>query len=95
MELKDIQPLVGEQFAVPSDIDGEPFVLLNLCSAESSGKGHSGRAEPFSLIFEGPSSSPLSQGSYRLSNANLSDQDIFVVPISDDGTNRQYQAIFN
>lgn len=95
MDLSHFQPLVGQFFDVPGEEEGEVFVQLRLCEVEKFGAGHAGRAEPFSLFFEGPSSLALDQGSYLLSNQTLGEEPIFLVPISDNGTVRQYQAIFN
>jgi hypothetical protein len=95
MELSDVEPLVGQLFDVPADAEGEVYVQLTLISASAYGQGNEFRAVPFSLLFDGPSSHPLEQGSYPVRHETLGEQAIFLVPISDNGTVRQYQAIFN
>jgi hypothetical protein len=95
MELSDVQPLVGQHFDVPAVAEGKIYVSLALVEASVLGIEHEGGRKPFSLIFNGPSSSPLEQGAYVMHNTNLGEESIFIVPLSDDGTVRQYQAIYN
>lgn len=95
MELSDVQPLVGQPFVVPAVAEGEVYVTLTLTAAMALGIGNDGRRAPFSLIFDGPSSHPLEQGSFVMHNGTLGEESIFIVPLSDDGGVRQYQAIYN
>lgn len=95
MEFQDVQPLVGQMFDVPSNEEGIVYTQLTLISVDRIPGGTEMRPEPFSLIFEGPSSNSLEQASFLLSNATLGEHPIFIVPLSDNGTVRQYQAIFS
>lgn len=49
--------------------------------------------ECFSMLFEGPGSSPLLQGSFPFSHAALGSFDLFVVPVGEQAGLRTYEAI--
>jgi hypothetical protein len=51
--------------------------------------------EPFSLLFKSESSLILPQKLYRMDNAALGSQDMFLVPVARDGSAVVYQAVFN
>lgn len=91
LNLADFLPSVGSSFARV----GEPMVQLNLSSATKVGQGHAARAEPFSLIFEGPADVPLEQGVHELECGPLGALGIFIVPVGLSQNGRLYEAIFN
>jgi hypothetical protein len=50
---------------------------------------------PFSLIFIGPGDAILTQQLYRLTNKEIGEVYIFLVPVGKDERGVSYQAIFN
>ncbi len=56
---------------------------------------HTTRQESFSVIFSGPASSFIQQGTYHLCNDKLGEVDLFLVPIGHDSNGYQYEAVFN
>jgi len=95
LSLQVFESLQGEQFFVGNDAADEVRVLLSLTQAKRLSKGHSGRPEPFTLAFEGSASEPLQQGTYLFHHPDLGAHPIFIVPVSQNRSTRQYQAIFN
>ena len=95
LTIVDFQPLVGETFDIPHHESGEVYTRLALREVSPIGKPHAGRAEPFSLKFEGPRVTPLNQNTYLLRHQTLGDNYIFIVPIAESGDIREYEAIFN
>lgn len=55
----------------------------------------SARQESFSIVFHGPASPFVPQGTYHLQNEKLGGLDLFLVPIGRDGNGFQYEAVFN
>lgn len=51
--------------------------------------------ECFSLVFMGPASLPLKQGTYRLTHSKLGTFDLFIVPGDSDKTWKRYGADIN
>ncbi|MEQ1822293.1 MAG: hypothetical protein ABL949_07280 [Fimbriimonadaceae bacterium] len=86
---KDFQPFIGQVFDVALDEAGEPFTSFKLVEATPT------EARPFRLIFEGPVTVPLDQGTFYFKNASTDTLTIFIVPISADAQTRAYEAIFN
>lgn len=85
---------VGEALSVAVDETGEEIVELALDEVQPSRFGVPGGRVPFSLFLSGPSEVPLSQDTYWVSVSELGKIPIFLVPVADDGTSRQYQAVF-
>lgn len=56
------------------------------------GQGHQDRAEPFSLLFEGPKELPLEQGIHDLECGCLGTLGIFIVPVGLSANGRLYGA---
>jgi hypothetical protein len=56
---------------------------------------YSPRLDNFSLIFRGPRSPFVPQGSYSVNHRKLGEMTIFLVPIGADGAGTQYEAVFN
>ena len=60
---------------------------------EPGGRGPEGQERrQFSLVFRGQADLP--QGTYRLTNPDLGDLDVFLVPIARDGDLTRYEAAF-
>ena len=53
------------------------------------------RHTAFSLVFRGPSETPLDQRMYELHHPELGDLPLFLVPIGPDGTGLLYEALVN
>jgi hypothetical protein len=56
--------------------------------------GPAGRREPFNLLFRGPRSPYVRQGSHRLEHDRLGTLEIFLVPLGPDATGMRYEAVF-
>ena len=74
---------------------GSPAVALKLASIGTAGAGLPGAREPFSLIFHGPLTPTLRQGTFTLTHADLGPLSIFLVPIGGLGAAMRYEAIFS
>jgi hypothetical protein len=87
----------GERFEVAVD-DGEPLELELTEATESTelgGPGPDGQERrQFSLIFRGPATPFVPQGTYALSHAELGELDLFLVPLGPDGDGMRYEAAF-
>jgi hypothetical protein len=53
------------------------------------------RQEMFSLIFEGPIQTFLSQQIYQVEHDRIGAFDLFLVPVGQDENGYQYEAVFN
>jgi hypothetical protein len=87
---------VGERFHVAV---GDQAVELELAEAtestEAGGPGPDGQErQQFSLVFRGPASAVLQQGTYQVTNAGMGELDLFLVPLGPDGDSMQYEAAF-
>jgi hypothetical protein len=60
-----------------------------------SGTRDSGRREPFSLIFRGPTTPWAPQGTYPFEHEKLGTLDLFVVPLGPGEKGMCYQVIFS
>jgi hypothetical protein len=94
-EIATFSPYVGQLFDVFGSDTDNAVCAFTLASLTPLGNGMPGNREPFSLIFEGPDSVKLPQGTYQLRNQMIGELPIFIVPISERGGTRRYQAIFN
>ena len=92
LTLQHFALLVGQVFTAQAAQGGVQLTLFEASALRPSGVG---RAEPFSLIFLGPSDAILSQGSYALETFALAGLEVFIVPIGMSEAGAQYQAIFN
>jgi hypothetical protein len=90
----DFAPLVDTEFAVALDTGIKaPLRLIEIGRYPPSGIGS--RPAPFSLIFEGAAESAMGQRIYRLEHPDLTDLDIFLVPVGRHGGSIRYEAVFN
>jgi len=95
LELSVFQANVGQSFKVCGFENQEELATLALSEATSLPHASEKCKEPFSLIFEGPDSTPLDQGTYVFEHSSIGAQPIFMVPLSQSNGMRRYQAIFN
>lgn len=84
----------GESFR--AHLGGERVALLELIAATplagDAARG-TGRA-PFSLVFRGPRTIALPQGTYRIEHDALGGFPLFLVPIGPDAGGPRYEAVF-
>ena len=93
----DFAGRVGEPFEVTVE-DGAPLPLVLSQSREGEALGGVGpegqQRRQFSLVFTGPSTRLLSQGTYDLRHAELGDLALFLVPLGPLGDEMRYEAAF-
>lgn len=87
---------VGEPFAVSF---GSRELALELVQAaegrEPGGRGPDGQErQQFSLVFRGPATPVMPQGTYPLVHKALGDLELFLVPIGLDAEGMRYEAAF-
>lgn len=70
-------------------------VTLELLEVSRPRSGGPADAESFSLLFEGPATQPLGQGTFTFSHPGLGRFALFIVPVSAERGARQYEAVFN
>jgi hypothetical protein len=88
---EDFEPHLHRSFAIGPDDrrwDAELVEIRRLPSSSSVAR------QPFAVVFRGPATPVQSQGMYRVSRAGWGDVDLFLVPVGDDGTGIQYEAVF-
>jgi len=51
--------------------------------------------ETFSLTFKAPYDAPIQQSTYTLTNEQMGEQHVFLVPLSQDAEGLYYQAVYN
>jgi hypothetical protein len=83
------RPHVGTQFSI--DVEGDEPLVLTLHEVRAHQRGHELRAEPFTLVFNGPSDRLAPQATLTLHHHSLGELTLFLVPV-DVG---QYEAVFN
>ena len=89
--------LVGDVFDLATDGAGTlPVELVEATeSTEPGGKGPDGQTRnQFSLVFRGPTSPHLPQGTYLLTHAELGELALFLVPIGAESDGIRYEAAF-
>lgn len=92
--LARFEPLVGSGFTLWLD-DATSLPARLVEARPGSGQVPGGR-QPFSLTFEAPAEPALPQSIYRLQHPLLDDAlDLFLVPIWQQPTGLQYQAVFS
>lgn len=84
------RPHVGTMFAIEVE-RGEPLMITLDDVEVHQGGGLGQRADPFTLLFSGPTERNAPQATLRLSHDVLGQLDIFLVPL---GPGR-YEAVFS
>ena len=93
----DFAGRVGERFEVYGAEDRVLATELVEATEGSQlgGPGPDGsQRRQFSLVFRGPSTPLLAQGTYRLVHAELGELALFLVPIGPDDAGPRYEAAF-
>ena len=81
-------------FRVQTDAEAAvDLVLIEATGSHMQGAGDGG--ENFSIIFKGPPAPLLPQRIYSLEHDIMGRFDLFIVPVGQDKTGIQYQAVFN
>ncbi len=68
---------------------------LDLELISVSGLLETERQRNFSVIFLGPSDSPVGQGTYRMEHDRMGAADLFIVPVGRSQKGYEYEAVFN
>lgn len=94
LTVETFQPLVGSTFWV--EFPNGSKVELRLTGAAKVMESEAARLDrhPFSLYFIGPGSYLLQQRTYRLTHEQLGALEIFLVPVGQDASTYQYEAVF-
>ena len=93
LTLDHFAPLVGQHFEVLAD--GERSIAAALVEAAPLGLPTAQGRAPFTLVFEAPASTLLSQRSYALLHPAFNSLQIFLVPVGRSPAGIRYEAVFN
>ncbi|MDQ1360782.1 MAG: hypothetical protein QOJ44_1159 [Acidimicrobiaceae bacterium] len=83
---------IGQRFAV--HLAGGTTVDLELTTLDGDPPATAGQASTFSVLFHGPASEPLAQGTYELAHPAEGTILVFIVPIGRQGESITYEAVF-
>lgn len=90
---KEFSKHVNTKFRIATEdpIDIELIEVKGYLSKENEQSG----MERFSLFFKGPENQFLPQQSYKLEHEGMGAFDLFLVPIGQDASGFNYEAVFN
>jgi|SRR5271168_826732 len=88
LTVSDFAPHLHTRFRV-SQQEGYELELAEITDHSNA------QLEQFSLIFTGIASPWLPQGSYKLEHPQMSECELFLVPIGPDAAGMRYQAVFS
>lgn len=90
MTSQDFQPYLGQSFNIALT---EGSCALELLEASTLGTGaRDGGA--FSLLWQGPTTPALQQGTYEMTHEKLGAMALFLVPVAQKDAGFQYEAVF-
>lgn len=92
LSLARFAPHINTSFVLPFDDDTE--IGLELVEVVALEDVPTLERPPFSLIFRGPESPCLEQGSFHMKHADLGPLFLFLVPVQSDGEGTDYEAVF-
>ena len=94
--LETFAPRVGETFRLQlADAATLELVLADASAPESAaGAEEAGLRSPFSIVLRGPLQPLLPQQMYSFAHDELGDFDLFIVPVAQDESGTQYEAVF-
>ena len=96
---EDFAGRLNEIFRLDLDTDFPGLAALGLTLIEAAeiktSQDLGDLRAPFSLVFRGPLEPILNQGTYKLDNAVMGRQEIFLVPIGPGDPGMRYESIFN
>ena len=91
----DLRPRVGESFSLAPEKGPALEAVLQEVVEYRGGRLEDGRRlEQFSLIFDGPASEEIEQGTFVVSHPDHGEFALFVVPTGPSGKRREYEASF-
>ncbi|WP_269580822.1 DUF6916 family protein [Roseibium sp. Sym1] len=90
LTIQDFEKLVDAAFEVRTTAAALELSLVEV-KAMGSGEREGGA---FSLLWQGPSEPVLEQSIYTLFQADLGEQDYFLVPVAEKDAGIQYEAVF-
>ncbi len=90
LEYEEYVKCVGSKFAIEGALEDSKFILFEISEKKSNSQ-----AESFSLFFKAPAEAAIQQGTYKLTNDDLGSAYLFVVPISQEGSEIVYESLFN
>lgn len=90
MTCEAFHPYVGQDFLL-SFPDGSCALKLLEASAIGTGARDGGA---FSLLWQGPTTPALQQGTYELTHEKLGEMALFLVPVAQKDAGFQYEAVF-
>jgi hypothetical protein len=94
MEKKSFVERLSDTFEISKGaFDTVSLQLADVQDVVFDNPGRTG--EVFSLLFKGPHSSPLDQGTYMVENKATGSFPLFLVPIYSEANGMHYEAIFN
>lgn len=87
---------IGERFDAAGEDSNVQLELVEATEGcQPGGRGPEGQERlQFSLVFRGPATEVLAQGTYPLSHAELGELMLFLVPIAQDTDGMRYEAAF-
>ncbi len=94
LTIETFEPHVGTSFWAEFETGGK--VELRLVRAAKVMESEAARLDrhPFSLFFVGPRSFLLQQHTYHLTHETIGALDLFLVPVGQDASTYQYEAVF-
>ena len=93
-KLADFQACLNQTFVVHLD-DGQLKMELTLVEPAEHAMPESPNNDAFAVVFQSSSQEVLPQQSYRVSNGQLGERNIFMVPIGQNETGVRYEAVFS
>jgi len=94
VHVETFEPLVGSSFWVEFPTGGKVELRLTRAAKVMESEAARLARHPFSLYFVGPKSHMLRQQIYHMTHPDLEPMDIFLVPVGEDATIYQYEAVF-
>jgi uncharacterized protein DUF6916 len=97
LSYEDFAGREGEAFDLRAEGTGPGSLVLVEATESSQAGGTSPSGEQrqqFSLVFHGPVEPGLTQGTHRLTHAELGDLELFLVPLGPDADGMRYEAAF-
>jgi len=86
---------IDQSFGVGAEEGSGAFMTIKLIEAQPRhGHGFGGRV-PYSLLFRGSATSPLTQSTWWLSHPGLGTMPVFLVPVGANSDGFDYEAIFS
>ena len=89
---EDFQSCLEQSFLLQHGDYEETLTLVEVVRLNNA---HAAGREPFSIVFQSANQEPIEQKTYRLTNEQLGDLDVFIVPIEQNESGVRYEAVFS